>query len=357
MFDRLKAAIDALTGRNANPIPVLPVDPNSPVDPNLPPSPHPVPVPPEKPGLLRSLVGRVSSAWVAWLITVAVTTVFTWLGFKSPAVPPVPDVPIWQQGWVSDPDAVDAIKDTLETPLFRDTPAGKTFRGNDDDAPLWKAAIKATGSMLAAGNQGQVGSCVSFGTGTAIDYLQCVSISQGGNLEYIRTCKEQIYGVSRVQIGQGRIRGDGSVGAWAAKGVQEYGVVSRTVQLDGKYDLREYSESRCRDWGNRGAPSDLEPIGKKSLVRGISQVRTADEAIKALAQGYPIAVCSNQGFSSTRDGEGFLRASGSWGHCMAVIGYKGGKRPGFLIQNSWGADWLNGPMGSEPIPDGSFWAD
>ena len=60
----------------------------------------------------------------------------------------------------------------------------------------------------------------------------------------------------------------------------------------------------------------------------------------------------------TRDADGFLRPRGTWMHCMCIAGYQGGKRPGFLLVNSWGNRWLSGPPGRfADIPEGSFWAD
>mgnify|MGYP002136605185 CR=1 FL=1 len=104
--------------------------------------------------------------------------------------------------------------------------------------------------------------------------------------------------------------------------------------------------------------AELEAEAKKHPVKGIAQVRNAAEAQKALASGYPIAVCSNQGFAMGRDAEGFCRAQGSWAHCMAVVGYQtSGARKGFFILNSWGGSAHTGPIGKgSPSPAG-FWAE
>ncbi len=42
---------------------------------------------------------------------------------------------------------------------------------------------------------------------------------------------------------------------------------------------------------------------------------------------------------------------------MAVIGVRGGARPGFLFTNSWGTAWVQGPTGGYDMPPGSFWVD
>ena len=49
---------------------------------------------------------------------------------------------------------------------------------------------------------------------------------------------EVIYGGSRVEIGGGRIRGDGSIGAWAARWVRDYGVVPRPARFTRSEPLR-----------------------------------------------------------------------------------------------------------------------
>ena len=151
------------------------------------------------------------------------------------------------------------------------------------------------------------------------------------------------------------MHGDGSVGAWAAKWCQQYGVVARGVY--GRHDLSRYSETQCREFGRSGVPADLEPEARQHPVRAVTQVQNASEARRALQNGYPIAVCSSQGFSQQRDAQGFARPQGSWAHCMAVLGYQGGTRPGFWIQNSWGNRFHTGPKGNGDPPDGGFWCD
>jgi hypothetical protein len=271
-------------------------------------------------------------------------------GDKAPVVPSH-----LATGWVSDPDAVEQVARALPERYFRTTEAGR-----EGDIPtdvfLWETCRKVTGDLLPARNQGQVGSCVSFGTASAVEHLQCVQIALGSPEEYRDLAQEVIYGGSRVQVGKGRIRGDGSVGAWAAKFVKDWGVVSRG-RYPG-YDLSAYSESICRQFGNAGCPAALETVAREHPVKAIAQVKTTEEARRALASGYPIAVCSNQGFGSTRDEEGFARAQGSWAHCMAIVGYQtSGPRKGFFILNSWGTGWIKGPTGKgNPSPAG-FWAE
>lgn len=274
---------------------------------------------------------------------------------NKPAVPPA--VPIQSTppaGWVNDPEAVKAVVGSLPIKSFSQTPA---FRGPDPDQVfLWEAERKVLGHTIPCRNQGQVGSCVSFGAAAAVERLMCVQIAiEGRGEEFKDVAQEVIYGGSRIEIGGGRIRGDGSVGAWAAQWCQKYGVVARGVY--GNLDLSQYSEQLCRQLGRTGIPKDLEDIARQRPVKSIVPVATADECRKALASGYPVTVASDQGFTMTRDRDGFCRPSGTWGHQMCIIGYQKGSRPGFWIQNSWGADAFTGPAGAGNPPDGGFWAD
>lgn len=205
-----------------------------------------------------------------------------------------------------------------------------------------------------------VHNCVSMGAAGAVDLLRCVQHVVGGtNEQWIAECAtEPIYAGSRVEIAGGQLGGgDGSNGIWAVQYLQKYGVLLR--QKYGNIDLTTYSGQRARQWGmpRAGVPNELEPIAREHPVKTFTQVKTWEECRDAIANGYPITIASNQGFSSTRDKDGFARASGNWAHEMHIIAAKDDSRPGGLILNSWGTSWNGGPKGEYDIPDGSFWCD
>ena len=294
-----------------------------------------------------------------WALATILIAVLSYFGLRPATPPPIQET--GEAGWIRDDDAVIAVKGELPFPVFSRTPAGMAVQNAPDaDAYLWKSAVKVTGDLLPGRNQLQVGSCVSFGTATAIEHTLLFTIAnwdpaRGPPPEYKDLAQEIIYAISRVQIGGRKIRGDGSVGAWAAKGVHDYGFVPRGHH--GRWDLTKYSESLCRQLGNEGCPADLLPIAAKTKVGTTTQIQSADEAAKAIQQGYGIAVCSNQGFSRQRDKDGFCRPQGSWAHCMAILGVQFGERKGFFIANSWGDDYFTGPMGKGDGPRCGFWAD
>ena len=261
---------------------------------------------------------------------------------------------LYTPGWVDDPEEVVGVISQQPFPIFSATPAGEAA-DEPDQVFGWKLYERVTGSKWPSGAQGSVGSCVSWGTAAAVTLTQCAEIAAGQPESFTPIAQEPIYALSRVEIGKRRIRGDGSVGAWAADAVKTYGVIAR-----GKYggiDLTEYSAARCKTWGWDGLPDELEPVARRHPVRAFSLVRTAQDARRALANGYGVSVCSNQGFRLVRDEQGYCAARGTWAHCMALIGYQRGTRPGFFIQNSWGSSVYSGPMGAGDGPAGGFWAD
>ena len=256
-------------------------------------------------------------------------------------------------GWVPNLSEVMATCKRLPTPFFSDVgPRGPL----PNRMFLWEACRSVTGDLLPPRHQGSVGSCVGFGFAAAVDHLACVEIYNGEAEEFQAAAPEMIYAGSRFEVGHGRLgSGDGSIGAWAAEWLNKWGVIPR-----GKYDtidLRKYKESQCRHFGYVGVPDSLEPKAKEHPVKSVAMVRTAGEACTALANGYPIAVCSNQGFDARRDNDGFAAPTQRWAHCMAIVGYQKGKRPGFYIVNSWGTSYHTGPTGAGDPSEAGFWAD
>ena len=189
---------------------------------------------------------------------------------------------------------------------------------------LHKAVEKVVGSFPI--NNQTIGDCVSQGEAGACQVLICTDIVLRGEAEEWRglVATEPIYAGSRVEIGGGRISGDGSVGAWAARWVVEYGVlVRRKYEVDGiEFDLTEYDGDRARAWGRRGVgcPNGLELIAKEHPVKTTSLCTGYDQARDSIANGYPVTVASNRGFNDVRDSEGFLRPSGTWSHEMYFCG-------------------------------------
>jgi hypothetical protein len=313
-------------------------------------------------------------AFIAW----AITLFFVYVGNcirehngDEPLPLPVPPVPIFPEepfGWR--PPTEDERNQTLhslETPQWSDTEAANAGDGPDEDAPVWRLYAKVNRTPFPAQDQGPIGACVAFGSAAACEFSLSAKIHlrRGPPQQFAPNLREAIYAGSRINVDpRNPIRGgDGTTGARASRWLQKG---TGGLLPSGSYAGRElsgYDPRRCREWGNRGLPDDLVKACQENSCQ-TTLVTTAADARKALQQGYAIFVCSDVGFGAignqqiTRDSDGFLRPNGQWMHCMCIAGYQGGKRPGFLIVNSWGSRWLAGPPGKfSDIPDGAFWAD
>ena len=259
-------------------------------------------------------------------------------------------------GWRPNPRAVDSVLSQLRHPLMG--PAASAIRGTGagTTALLWKHVEELVGEFPVRTQA--IGDCVSQGAATVVDVVKAVEITDGDGDETWRaeTASEVIYGLSRVEVGRGELgQEDGSYGAWGAQAVKEYGTLVR--ERYGQHNLSSYSGELAREWGVDGLPDELEPTAREPLIREISLVTTYSDVRDALANGYAVTIASMQGFRHHRDEDGFLKPDGEWPHQMAVIGMDDEfKRPGVLVMNSWGTNWVTGPTRHDQ-PPGSFWVD
>ena len=267
-----------------------------------------------------------------------------------------------QTGWIEPKKRSRAVSESFEKfkaaqPAFATAGIPIEGTGRGKTVLLHKVLEKVHGSFPI--HLQTIGDCVSHGYGTGIDVLTAVEIELRGEPEVwpgAMTATEWIYGTSRVLQGGGRLGNeDGSLGAWAQAAVKQHGTLLR--QAYGDVDLSSYDGSVAKDWGNAGLPRELETIADEHPVQTTALVDSYEEARDAIANGYPVPVCSNQGFEQQRDDEGFARPKGKWAHCMVFVSVDDiGMRPGLLCINSWGTDWISGPT-RHGQPQGSFWVD
>ena len=223
---------------------------------------------------------------------------------------------------------------------------------------LYKAWVDVIGSYISYPRQ-LIGDCVSFGHSHGYDLLQCVEIalSDPGIKDRpakvaqadIECATEYVYAASRRAAGMLGSWSDGSFGSAAVKAMTTGGVAPRSA-------IGPYDGQRAKKWGHDGPPAELDRLAANYRLGGSALVRTWDELFAALVNGYPVTVCSNQGFTLQRDNEGFCAPRGSWGHCMLICGIKNGNRPGALIAQSWGDSMPSGPVALDQMTY-SFWAD
>lgn len=271
-------------------------------------------------------------------------------------------------GYVPNPEGTKSFLKSLPNPELRSAGPGLQIRAGEP-VLLYKALYKAwdstrPGVKWVVVRQG-IGDCVSHGFAHAADVHLAVMFVLGDTSEWRPAASEAIYGGSRVEA-RGKTQAgysDGSYGAAAAKWLIDWGVVFREPYetKNGIIDLTKYDPSRAKEWGNYGCGGqkdggELDKYAKKHPIRNVALVKTFQDAASAIQSGYPVAVCSMQGFSSKRDSNGFAAPSGQWAHCMAFIGVRFDP-DGLLCLNSWGPDWISGPKWPDDQPDGSFWVN
>lgn len=250
-------------------------------------------------------------------------------------------------GWKNDPVEVERVVQAL--PAQQGCPARfsdylDSRADNDKTVLLWEPELRLYGKPRPTWDQGQVGTCVSFGWGRGLNDVMLLMVASGkSSAPPGDVATEAIYGFSRVEVGGGRLGSeDGSLGAWAAAGAQRYGNLFRTT-YPGGVDLSRYSENLSRQWGVRGVPDSLEPTARVQIARSVAQVRNFEEAWQAIGSYYPVPVCSDQGFADTlRDG--VLDPEGNWSHCMLFRARVVTRRRGRILicQNSWPKNWIRG---------------
>jgi hypothetical protein len=267
-------------------------------------------------------------------------------------------------GWHEDPREVNRMLGEFQHPIFGVSAASSNIVGSGKGVVslLYKPVEKVLGHFPI--HLQTIGDCVSHACGTAVDVHKCVRIVLKNLREEFRaeTATEGIYAASRVEIAGGQLGNqDGSTGAWGVAAMKNVGTLAR-LKYPGSgghrgIDLRTYSGNRAKTWGGPrgGVPDWLEPTAREHPVLTASLVRSFEEAADAIANGYPVVVCSNVGFKSVRNKYGFLAPEGQWPHAMVFIAsdYKS-RRPGLLCMNSWGPDWVSGGK-RYGQPDGSFW--
>lgn len=249
-------------------------------------------------------------------------------------------------GWIHDPVAVRQIIEQDGVRPVSDF-LGSTGAESPTITDLTKYLEKAYGPQwYELTNQKQCGSCVAASTACAINLLEALNhVENGADLPPV-TCIEALYASSRVDIGQNRLWGQGSVAAWAASAASKIGVTPVGRYAGG--DFSHYDASRCcGPMSRQHLPADMRAAAAKTTVKTYAQAKAFSDVVRAIEAGYPVVIASNQGFAKQRDAQGFASPSGSWSHSMACLGVRH-DRPGALIANSWGPYYAGGPAGMCP---------
>ena len=165
--------------------------------------------------------------------------------------------------------------------------------------------------------------------------------------------------------GGGRLRGRaGSLGSWQAAAVKEFGVLRTDAP-----GVPAYSGAIANAWGDdqetrsrrAGDPAsgfrDFLGLAADHPVGAAARVRTWEEVTAAVANGSPVTIASDAGFTMTVGRDGYHERRGRWPHQMCVVAARDDPaKPWAALLNSWGdahgrlTDWATG----EPWPVGTL---
>jgi len=285
-------------------------------------------------------------------------------------------------GYVANPEGVRKFLSELDQPKFAQAGAEVIAGAKGVDSYLYRFADRCHrqkyGTAFAPWNQGQHGSCVSFGWAMGSYIGQCVDHVAGNLAELPRVvATEPIYGGSRTAARLPPVTfagwSDGSYGGAAARWVSGRckdksigGILYRDKY--GDIDLTNYSIPLSEKWGAYGVPKELAAKANEHTAKAVALCEDWASLTAALESGMCVPICSNIGFASgARDADGFCSRASTWNHCMCIVAVKYAKnsgkngeppmrnpRDGVLVMNSWG-NYVQGGKHPADQPDGSFW--
>ena len=178
----------------------------------------------------------------------------------------------------------------------------------------------------------QIGDCTSFGMKNALEYIQCTEILNGNRGIWKPIFPPYLYGAARVLIDHQHSHSDGSTGAAMAAAATKYGGLFADAQ-----GVPAYSGSVAKSWGYSGPPQEFITVGQQHLLQSAVLIRTWDDLVNALDNGYAAPTASNVGYQmEANPQDGFHHRAGSWSHQMCFIGYGTVPEPYAIILNNWG---------------------
>ncbi len=182
--------------------------------------------------------------------------------------------------------------------------------------------------------------CTSHASRNARDTSRAVEILVKHEPEefYLRGATEPTYGARGHS-------GGGMSPARAARFEKDTGFLVRK-----KYDavdLSKYAGEIGARWGRNGVPEEVKSLCNQNRVGTIQQIRSVNDAIDALFNGYALMTGQYAAWSETADDKHVhRRVSPGWNHALATVGYDDTKTfwpfTVFFIANSWSA-WNKPP--------------
>ncbi len=270
---------------------------------------------------------------------------------------------IWDFGWRGPGNLIEDLSDDMAQRHATQVAAMPTFgiqgswQLDQRRYALWRAPISVTGSHLKYIWQ-VTGSCVGAGGCNMLRTGMCVEILAGDNEEFKEVWWPYTYGKSRYRSGMTR-PGEGSTGAAWAEAICEDGFFAADEpglptfrEVDGWLKLDKQTEIQWSDGDDIAAK--WNDIARHHLYKTASRMKSKDDCIAALANGYCITQASMFGFRSSKVvGTPPVRIApwdGSWSHQTYVDEFWDHPTEGEIFRwgNNWGPTIHGSPTGDEP---------
>lgn len=191
---------------------------------------------------------------------------------------------------------------------------------------------------------------MSFGGAIALTATLAYEIVRLGEAERFKIpYPPYLYGISRLQPegGNGRLRGDGSLGSWLANTIVKYGVLRADYEA-----VPDYSGGVAKDWGASKQPwRGFIDEADNHLLRRAARLQSVDQIIDAICNGYYATIASMRGYEmqlAQRDGKSWFQGTDSWPHQMSFLAFDDKPVPCLYRRNQWGnahGTQLDGPDG------------
>jgi hypothetical protein len=206
-----------------------------------------------------------------------------------------------------------------------------------------------------------VHNCVGAGGGNMAKTLMAVEIVLGNEPEeYKELWWPFTYGRSRSRSGSSG-RGEGSTGeGWAEAATQDglFGVFEGDSLPPFKDDdgWIKLPESVELEWSDGRAFEKYLPVARNHLVKNAARMKSADDCVAALANGYPLTQASMFGFAPMVPnpvGDPPVRMAswnGSWSHQTYIDEYWDHPTQGEIFRwgNNWGSRAHGKALADEP---------
>ncbi len=197
------------------------------------------------------------------------------------------------------------------------------------------------------------GTCGSRAGKQSLRFLQCLLIASGKLAKYKDPSHAWIYYAARKMFGMdnGNPSNDNNDGV-ASGSVPEALAKMGACTAEEANDTNDYgdgSDDLAVSLGcgrQRDISQKLEALAKDNLVTAWTPIKSAKEGADAIAAKGIIIGSDDQGFSMTRDNEGFCRPQGTWMHYhvrSSVVNTSRGRK-GFAYNQSWGKNNPQGPL-------------